>query len=161
MNIIRLQHQGREQAEELRRVFFEAYTVEAARIGVAEFPPLRRTVEQFRNAHSRFWGCRDSGSLLAAAELEQVDEQTVNIAGFAVIPGMFRKGIGSALLAHILSLHNHAAMTVSTAKANLPAIALYEKHGFVICRHWTIMENLAMVTMSRGVTGQVPDRNGG
>ena len=105
MNIIRLHHRDRTQAEELRHLFFEAYTVEAARIGVAEFPPLRRTVEQFQNADSRFWGCRDHDRLVAAAELEQVDEQTMNIAGFAVIPGMFRKGIGSALLGHILSLH--------------------------------------------------------
>ena len=73
----------------------------------------------------------------------------MNIAGFAVIPRMFRKGVGTALLRHTLSLFPGCMITVSTARNNIPAISLYAGHDFQVTRNWIIGDDLTMVTMCR------------
>lgn len=157
MECLHLDHKDQKVSERIRKVLFDAYSVEADLIGVADFPPLRRSVESICAAKSVFVGCVDAGEVVAVAEIESLhDDETMNIAGFAVHPGVFRQGIGSRLLSHVLGILGDTVVTVSTASENLPAIALYEKHGFRVSARWATQCRIAMVTLSRSQfsTGQ-------
>ncbi|MBK9120415.1 MAG: GNAT family N-acetyltransferase [Phycisphaerales bacterium] len=144
-----LMHTDTTQAEEVRRLFFEAYTVEAALIGVADFPPLRRSASDIARAPSIFFGCERDQELAAVAEVETTNGPTANIAAFAVRPAWFRHGMGTFLLAHLLALLDKTTVTVSTACGNIPALALYEKFGFRSSRHWRTACGIDMVTLAR------------
>ena len=174
----RLDHASPAMAETIRSLMFDAYQVEAALIGRADdFLPLGRMAADIASADATFIGVfleRDGpgdeagqGSIVkpvAVAELERPPVEgadstagrTLNIASFVVHPSRFRRGIGSALLRHILDAHaplrdgdgSPHRITVSTAVANQPAIVLYEKHDFAISRHWTTPDGIEMVTMS-------------
>lgn len=151
----KLDHRDLMQSERIRHVFFDAYSIEAELIDVADFPPLRRSATDIRDDRSVFLGCTQDGELVAVAEIESEPEQQANIAGFVVHPNSFRKGIGSKLLCYVLEFLGDREVTVSTAVKNRPAISLYEKHGFQIVQTWTIGSQIEMVTLSRseGVSG--------
>jgi len=150
VRIFRLDHTDPEQAATICEVLVAAYTVEARLIGVTDFAPLRRTAEDIAAAPSTFFGSSADGRLVAVAELEELGKEAVNIASFAVLPAVFRRGIGLRLLRHVLEAVGSARVTVSTASANQPAIALYEKEGFAISRRWEI-EGIDMVTLARRI----------
>jgi ribosomal protein S18 acetylase RimI-like enzyme len=149
LEFLKLEHTHPQQSREIQDIFFAAYTIEAGLIGISEFPPLQRSARQICEASSTFYGCLQTGQLVAAAEIEMTGTKMANIAGFAVHPHFFRRGIGSRLLHHVLHTLKDARVTVSTASRNMPAIALYEKHGFTISRYWTTHCGIQMVTLSR------------
>jgi ribosomal protein S18 acetylase RimI-like enzyme len=149
MKFIELDHTDPTQSERIRRVLFDAYSIEAGLIGVADFPPLRRSAANIRNTQSTFFSYTHEGELIAVAEIERERAQQANIASFVVHPNFFRKGIGSQLLRHVVELLGNTLITVSTASKNRPAIALYEKHGFQISESWTTECQIEMVTLSR------------
>lgn len=148
MRFSRLDHTDPGESERICTVMRRAYAVEAELIGAAEFPPLRRTAEDIRTTEAAFFGCVDGGRLLAVAEVEDAAGPAPNIAGFVVDPDAFRRGIGTALLRHVLGGLDGDRVTVSTAAANRPAIALYEKRGFEIVRHWLVGDAIEMVTLA-------------
>ena len=151
MEFIELDHTDATESEKIRQLLFDAYSIEAALIGAADFPPLRRSAANICEARSTFFGCLYEGKLIALAEIEKEQARQVNIASFVVHPSYFRRGIGSQLLHYLLELLGNIRITVSTAGKNGPAIALYEKHGFQISEIWAIEEfQLDMVTMFRG-----------
>jgi ribosomal protein S18 acetylase RimI-like enzyme len=145
----RLDHTDPAQAAAICELLVAAYTVEAQLIGVTDFAPLRRTADDIAAAASTFVGGSADGRLVAVAELEELGTEAVHIASFAVHPAVFRRGIGHGLLRHVLEAVGPGRVTVSTAAANRPAIALYEKGGFAISRRWEI-EGIDMVTLARG-----------
>ncbi|MEM7343943.1 MAG: GNAT family N-acetyltransferase [Chloroflexota bacterium] len=149
IEFVELVHSDRIEAEWIRQVLFDAYTVEAALIGMTDFPPLRRSAANIQAAQSIFFGCLQTGKLIAVAEIEGEPLQQVTIASFVVHPSCFRRGVGSCLLRHTLEIFDKTPITVSTASQNKPAITLYEKHGFQITKHWTINNHLEMVTLIR------------
>jgi ribosomal protein S18 acetylase RimI-like enzyme len=173
----RLDHASPTVAETIRRIMYDAYRVEAELIGRAkDFHPLGRTAEDIRTTDSVFIGgfldgvsspCAagpEPAAPIAIAELERPASEdanstagrALNIASFVVHPAHFRRGVGSALLRHILDVrvHDHFAgapirITVSTAAANRPAIAFYEKHAFAITSRWITPDGIEMATLSR------------
>ena len=133
-----------------------SYAVEAQRIGVEDFAPLRRQAAEIRDARSTFYGCSSEGGLAAVAEVERQVEGPANIASFAVRPGVFRRGVGSALLRHVIGTLGSSPVTVSTASGNEPAIALYEQQGFRASRCWTTPDRIEMVTLVLDPQAPVP-----
>jgi len=114
---------------ELLRVQRAAYLVEAALIGSDGIPALRDTVESLAAAGLTWFGCRDDDGLLGAVATT-VDGGIVDIDRLVVAPRAFRRGVGTALVAHVLGVGG-GPVTVSTGRANTPARALYERAGFV------------------------------
>ena len=149
ITVARLNHRRDREAERIRALLFDAYAVEAQQIGVDDFPPLRRSARHIANSPNDFLGCMEADRLIAVAEIERTGENQVMIASFAVHPSVFRRGIGSQLLAHVLTAGDGKTVTVSTAARTQPAIYLYEKHGFCQDRLWTVGEWIEMVTLSR------------
>ncbi len=149
MKFIKLDHRDAIESERIRRVLFDAYSIEAQLIDMADFPPLRRSADHIRHAQSTFFGCIHESELVAVAEIEREAAQQATIASFVVHPTRFRRGIGSQLLRHVLELLGNTLVTVSTASKNKPAIALYAKHGFQLSNTWLIGPQIEMVTLSK------------
>ncbi len=142
-----------------------SYREEAKLLGVSAFPPLNRTVEQVQAADAEFFGCWRDSRLEAVAEVSLaqavVDESPGAEAGtapvllgrsidsFTVHPRAFRQGLGSRLLSFLLQRFGEVEMTVSTAKANLPAIGLYQSQGFVVVEEWRNSSGIEMVGLRR------------
>ncbi len=145
----KLDHKDEVESEQIRQLFFDSYSVEAQVIGVRDFPPVRRTREDIVDAGAIFHGAFVSNRLCAVCELEYLPDDSINIAGFAVLPELFRRGIGSRFLDHLICSCGCREMTVSTAAANRPAIALYQKFSFSSCRNWETPCGIQMVTLRR------------
>lgn len=149
MDFFKLDHTTDEGSEKIRKIFFDAYSVEAILIGATEFPPLKRTAFDIGSAKSSFFGCTSNSFLAAVAEIENANSHLPNIAGFAVHPDYFRRGVGSFLLSNILECLGKSKVTVSTASANVPATSLYKKYGFLITKSWSTKCRISMVTMEK------------
>lgn len=159
-----LEHHLSDTAEALLAVQRASYREEARLLGVVAFPPLNRTVEQVQAAHGEFFGCWRDGRLEAVAEVSLVGVPRTevppmetggiprerSIDAFTVHPRAFRQGLGSRLLAFLLQRFGAEGMTVSTAIANLPAIALYQSQGFSVVEEWRNSHGFEMVRLRRG-----------
>ena len=64
---------------------------------------------------------------------EQVDDTTINLGSFYVMPMMQKRGIGTQVLQMLLARarNQSKAITLAVVKIN-PALRFYEKHGFRI-----------------------------
>ena len=139
-------------ADAIHAVLMEAYRVEAAILGVADFAPLRRTAADISASAGRFLGISVDGTLAAVAELEAVHPGRVHIASLAVRPSHFRRGLAAALLRHVTRTHATDDITVSTAAGNGPALSLYASHGFREQHRWSTSDGVAMVSLRRHAT---------
>ncbi|MFC5530840.1 GNAT family N-acetyltransferase [Cohnella yongneupensis] len=124
--------EDKEAAEEVWALQHAAYRVEASLIGVAELPPLRDTIESLRASNERFYGLREAdGELVGVISYEIGREGRHAICRLMVSPPFFRQGIGSSLLHGLLRCFPSVRWSVTAEIRNLPALALYEKAGFV------------------------------
>jgi len=139
-------------AEAIRGLMAEAYAVEAAILGLDDFPPLHRTVADLAGADSRFLGVWEAGALVAVAELDVSEPAAVTIDSLVVRPSRFRKGLGTALLDAIEGLPSATVVRVSTAAGNLPALALYLRLGFEEERTWMTPDGIPMITFARAAS---------
>ena len=60
--IIKINNKNKEIANKIRDVFQASYAVEAKLIKAVDFPPLKRTVSQFINSHSKFYAIKSLNS---------------------------------------------------------------------------------------------------
>lgn len=107
----------------LHRLQQRAYQVEADIIRVSDFPPLQQTAAQLVHEQPNGYVYCLNEQLVGALTIEQE-----TITRLVVAPEHFRQGIAKQLLRHALA--KHRLHFVSTAAANLPAIALYQQFGF-------------------------------
>lgn len=110
-------------------VSLDAYRVEAELLGVSHFPPLQETLDDLATHSHSFWGHHRTTELLGVIELNMEPDQ-VEICRLVVARNAFRLGIGSALVQ--FAIDRGLPTRVTTAQANVPAIRLYERHGFQI-----------------------------
>ncbi|MBA3824856.1 MAG: GNAT family N-acetyltransferase [Ktedonobacterales bacterium] len=109
----------------------EAYAIEAAMIGLWEIPPLTESLAELRASHEHFTGYF-VGEVLAGAVATERAGDVVEVSRLIVLPAFFRRGIGRALLAHVVAANPDARrLRVATGTLNAPAVALYQGFGFV------------------------------
>lgn len=144
-----LDHRDPVVAERIHSVMQAGYAVEAALIGVADFPPLRRTAMDIVSSPNRFAGSHHAGILAGIVEFSVDAAPTFDIASLAVHPDFARRGIGSGLVRWVLVLAGNRPVTVSTALSNVPAIALYERLGFSADRRFTTPDGIVCVALCR------------
>lgn len=135
-------------AEEIRRVLQASYREEARLLGIDDFPPLRRSLAEIRGSSTLFFGARQGDELVAVAEVDPGGGPGVHIDSLVVHPSAFRLGVGSRLLDDLLDRWAAGPITVSTAKANRPALGLYAKKGFEVIRSWQTGGGIEMVTLT-------------
>jgi ribosomal protein S18 acetylase RimI-like enzyme len=119
-----------ESAEAVLRLQLRSYAVEAQLIGFADLPPLQDTVATLQQCGERFYGYIKQGQLAGVISYERA-EKTVHICRLMVDPDFFRQGIASALIEFVCHKERDAnEIIVTTGSANIPALRLYERHGF-------------------------------
>ncbi|ASD66594.1 GNAT family N-acetyltransferase [Pseudoalteromonas piscicida] len=133
--IQKLNNRDASVARGISNVFQRSYKIEAELIGASYFPPLSRTVEEISSATSHFYGYFENQNLAAVIEIV-IFEKTLEIDSLTVDPNYFRKGIAGELLRFAMSEFDVEKVIVETATANAPAIALYQKYGFVEYKRW-------------------------
>ena len=128
--IQKLNHKNMQQAQQMYRVFQVSYAIEAKILKAVDFPPLKRTTEQFINAETDFYGFVIKNDLAAVIELD-IKQESIHIQSLVVDPEYFRRGIAGKLLGFILDNFTTKLFTVETGLDNMPAVRLYKKYGFI------------------------------
>ncbi|MCP5047578.1 MAG: GNAT family N-acetyltransferase [bacterium] len=152
----KLVHKKETEAGQIYGLFQASYPIEAELMGVTDFPPLNRGVKDILNSSTRFFGSVQGNTLVAAIEIDQIEDRKFNIDSLVVSPGCFRQGLGSRLLSWTLEELAWQAVTVSTASANIPAIRLYQKLGFRLFNERRVDENIIIVTLILEYIEQFP-----
>lgn len=134
-------------AERIYVVFQNSYKVEAQLIGVFNFPPLSRSVNDIVNSKTDFYGFNDENSLAAVIEIE-IDGRQLDIHSLTVDPKYFRQGIADKLINYVLNAFDISNAIVETAVVNKPAINLYKKHGFLEFKRWTPSHGIEKLAMT-------------
>ena len=116
------------QLWELQRA---AYAVEAALIGFDGIPALHESLQELRGCGESFLGTSDEAGLSGAVSWTRLPDGTLDICRLVVAPRAHRRGVATALLDGLDAVEPADVTVVSTGTANLPALALYRRRGFV------------------------------
>lgn len=131
--IVLLSLQEPDIVEQLWRLQHAAYRLEAAAIGLKEYPPLGETFDSIRNSGERFYGAiSGDGDLLGAIATAPANSSgCLEITRLMVHEEHLHQGIGASLLRHVLDIRPEITIFQVTAGAlNVPAVSLYRKFGF-------------------------------
>ena len=107
-----------------------SYAVEAELIGFPDLPPLKQAAADLAASGEEIWLCDEDGALVGGVGLED-DGEVLVIARLFVAPKAFRRGVGTDAVRLAVGRAGGRAMRVGTGSKNLPALALYEREGFV------------------------------
>lgn len=135
--------QNSEIAARIRDIQLVSYPVEAELIGFDDLPPLRDTVETLLTCGETFYGYMEEDVIVGAMSYSLEDEQ-LHICRMMVHPEHFRKGIADQLLGHFMKQHPASKKAVTTGALNIPAIRLYQKHGFELVREIEVEPGLSL-----------------
>lgn len=105
-----------------------AYAVEAQLIGHA-IPVAAETPAELASAGLTWWRCREGPDLLGAVAVSTTAD-LLDVERLVVAPHAFRRGVGAALVAHVLAQTAGRHVVVATGRDNAPARRLYERFGF-------------------------------
>jgi putative acetyltransferase len=86
-----------------------------------------------------FWTAWDGEALVAIGALKRLSEDHGEVKSMRTVQAAQRKGAGSAMLRHIISVARSrgiSRLSLETGSWDYfrPAVALYRKHGFIECR---------------------------
>lgn len=154
--IQQLNNTAPEVCQQIYQVFQSSYKIEADLIGVQNFPPLSRTVEQIQQSNNEFYGVIVAGELAGVIEIslnefsvQDILETALEIESLTVSPLFFKQGIASLLIEFALQNKTFEYAIVETAVVNQPAIKLYEKHGFRIFKQFTPEHGIEKVALKQ------------
>jgi ribosomal protein S18 acetylase RimI-like enzyme len=142
--IIKLENADKDIAQQIFTVFQRSYHIEAQLIGTDHFPPLFRSVGHIAHSETQFYGFIENQHIAGVIEVV-IEDQQLNINSLTVDPNYFRRGIASQLLSFILKELRFSTALVETAVVNIPAINLYQQHGFVEFKKWTPSQGIKKV----------------
>jgi putative acetyltransferase len=114
-------------------------------------------VDELKAPGIRFWAAWDGERLLGIGALQRLADDHGEIKSMHTASDCRRRGVGSALLLHIVDAARAAGMRRLSLETGswdyfAPARALYLKHGFAVCGpfgHYT--ENPNSVYMTRAL----------
>jgi len=145
--ITKLNNSNETVASEIFTIFQNSYKVEAQLIGTLNFPPLFRTIKDIENSTTHFYGLYEKDCLAGIIEIAMEDRQ-LHINSLTVDPSYFRKGIAKQLINYVLENMDYLEAIVETAVVNVPAINLYQKHGFVEFKRWIPSHGIEKLALS-------------
>lgn len=136
-------------AKAIREVQRAAYAVEAELTGFDAIPPLRESAEVVRTLDLTFLGMYERTQLVALVGYTRRGD-TVDIDRIAVQPDCFRRGLATRLLETVHRYESDATIfTVSTGRANTPAVALYQQLGYTIVQHEQLAAGIEVTRFER------------
>ncbi|ADV51322.1 GNAT family N-acetyltransferase [Cellulophaga sp. E16_2] len=133
--IKKLQNSDLEVAEKMQVIFQASYAIEAALLKAIDFPPLKRSLENYKKSDTHFYGYFKEEVLAAVIEIIP-GESHIHIRSLVVHPDFFRQGIARKLMLFTLENYHSTLFVVETGVDNGPASQLYEKLGFVEVLQW-------------------------
>lgn len=85
-----------------------------------------------------FWSIWDGNSLAGCGALKELDAEHGEIKSMRTHADHLRKGVGAVMLTHIISEarergYRRLSLETGSTEAFIPALALYEAHGFQFC----------------------------
>jgi putative acetyltransferase len=85
-----------------------------------------------------FWSIWDDESLVGCGALKELDSEHGEIKSMRTHADHLRKGVGAMMLTHIISQarergYRRLSLETGSSEAFIPALALYETHGFEVC----------------------------
>jgi len=85
-----------------------------------------------------FWSIWDKESLAGCGALKELDAEHGEIKSMRTHADHLRKGVGAMMLTHIISEarergYRRLSLETGSTEAFIPALALYEAHGFEFC----------------------------
>jgi putative acetyltransferase len=85
-----------------------------------------------------FWSVWDGDALAGCGALKELDPEHGEIKSMRTHEDHLRKGVGAMMLAHIISEarsrgYRRLSLETGSAEAFIPALRLYEAHGFEFC----------------------------
>lgn len=149
MVVVTLLHREPAVAREIVDLQQIAYAPEAELLGFPRLPPLKESARDIMASDERFSGVR-LRQRLAGMIATEGDVDPVRISRLCVAPQHARRGIATVLVRHVLTEATRD-ISVSTARANLPAVALYTGLGFVVTESHVSPEGLPLVTLTRSL----------
>lgn len=135
-------------SKKIHSVFQVSYTAEANLLNAIDFPPLNRTVDDFLNSNTEFYGFRNDKEIAAIIEIES-DKNSTHINSLVVDPKFFRQGIAQKLIAFVLDSYDSKKFTVDTAVENIPACKLYKKFEFEEVKQWHTIEGIRIIRFEK------------
>lgn len=140
-------------ARQIYRLQQAAYAVESQLIGYPDLPPLRETAVDLQRSGEQFLAYQAEGQMAGVVSYLRRGE-ALEICRLVVSPTHFRQGIAGKLLAAIETGESGLrSLTVSTAAGNLPAVTLYQKHGFKVVRQTVLADGLVLVELCKQMGG--------
>ncbi|PFE01286.1 GNAT family N-acetyltransferase [Bacillus cereus] len=126
-----------------------AYEIEATYINSTAIPRLYDTVEDIQNCNETFYGYILENKLIGFISF--VNEGTIiDIHRLVISPDYFHRGIATKLLLHLFSICSETSKyIVQTGKANIPALSLYKKHGFIEITDIVLPDGLVLTQLEK------------
>lgn len=140
-------------AHQIQALQKAAYTVESQLIGYPNLPPLQETSTDLQHSAEQFLIYRAEGQIAGAISYLRLGD-TLDICRLVVRPAYFRRGIAGKLLTAVETDEpGIRQITVSTAEKNLPAVALYQKHGYRVVQRTVLADGLVLVKLGKQIGG--------
>ena len=133
--IEKLKNSDLEIAKKMQLIFQASYKVEAILLNATNFPPLKRTLENYTESNTEFYGYSINEVLAAVVEID-TNNNYILIRSLVVHPDFFRQGIAGKLIKFVFETFKSNLFVVETGLENGPATELYEKFGFVEVHQW-------------------------
>ena len=149
--IEKLKNSDLAMAKKIRIVFQASYKIEAKLLNATNFPPLQRTLENYIQSKTAFYGYSINGELAAVVEIN-TDNNFILIRSLVVHPDFFRQGIAGKLIEFVFDTFESDLFVVETGLANGPASKLYEKFGFVAVHQWNTDFGIRKVKFEKRTT---------
>jgi len=146
--IERLKNNDLEISKKIRSVFQLSYKVEAKILNATDFPPLKRSLENYVNSNTAFFGYLKNRELVGVIEIEHNNNFT-HINSLVVNPGFFRQGIARKLMEYVINTFDSKLFVVETGLENRPATKLYKKFDFKEVKQWNTDHGIRKIKFER------------
>ncbi|MBN4085233.1 GNAT family N-acetyltransferase [Flavobacteriaceae bacterium AH-315-B10] len=148
--IERLENNDLEISKKIRSVFQVSYKVEAKLLSATNFPPLKRSLENYVKSNTEFFGYLKNEELAGVIEVDHNDNYT-HISSLVVDPNFFRQGIARKLMEFVLNTFDTNLFVVETGLENGPATELYKNFDFKEVKQWNTDHGIRKIRFERRI----------
>jgi len=150
--IEKLQNKEIEVSKKIHLIFQESYKIEAQLLGVTDFHPLKRSIENYAKSNTIFFGYIKDNEIAGIIEIDY-NSKCTHINSLVIAPKYFRQGFAGKLIGFIFQTFDSSLFIVETGLENKPANELYKKIGFKKIKEWDTNHGIRKVKFEYRKTG--------